>query len=91
MKVAFDVDGTLLNYDRTPNFKVIRFFQQFESFGCEMYIWSGGGIGYAEQVMRNLGLKAKIMEKGSFQADIAVDDQRVALGKVNICVTEEIL
>lgn len=91
--VAFDVDGTLIYQDTNPaagrkedypREEVVQLFKSLEAIGCEMYIWSGGGIPYARQWARLLGLKATIVAKGSFVPDIAIDDQEVKLGKVNI-------
>lgn len=77
-KVAFDVDGTLITQDVTgtdsPRYHVIRLFQLFQLFNCEMHIWSGGGIDYATRWAEKLGLDAKIVEKFSFEPDIIVDD-----------------
>ena len=74
-KVAFDCDGTLWDYDRKPRHEIIDLFRAFEALGCHMIIWSGGGIGYAEQAARNLGLKAQVVVKGSVQVDISFDDE----------------
>lgn len=64
MKVAFDVDGTLIYPDSdTPRYEVIALFKSLESFGCDMYIWSGGGINYAQRWSEKLGLKATIKPK----------------------------
>jgi len=85
--IAFDVDGTLIGLQRDiPRYKIIQLFLTFESLGYEMYIWSGGGLDYAEHWSEKLGLKAKIVAKGSFIPDIAFDDEEVKLGKVNIKV-----
>ena len=90
MKVAFDVDGTLIHQvgqkEDTPRYEVIDLFHRLESFGCEMYIWSGGGFDYAERWRDKLGLKATIAVKGSFKPDMAVDDLDVELGLVNLKV-----
>lgn len=56
------------------------------ALGCDMYIWSGGGIDYAENWARKLGLEAKIVEKGSFKPDLAFDDMETALAAVDIRV-----
>lgn len=98
LRIAFDVDGTLI-YDGNPKFKVngdpmcdtprydvIDLFFMFENLGCELFIWSGGGVEYAERWRNKLGLSAQVVEKGSFLPDIAVDDMDVTLGKVNIKV-----
>lgn len=88
--VAFDVDGTLIEQigekEDTPRYHVIQLFKLFESLGCEMIIWSGGGVDYADRWAQKLGLDAKIIEKGSIKVDIAFDDMQVNLGKVNVVV-----
>jgi len=90
--VAFDVDGTLIEYDDTPRYDVIAFFKQFEQWGCEMIIWSGGGVDYAKHWAEKLGLEAKIIEKWSIKPDIAIDDfpngvpWEKPIAKANICV-----
>jgi len=88
--ICFDVDGTLIQqvgeFEDTPRYEIIKLFHFFENLGNEMYIWSGGGVSYAERWSQKLGLKAKIVEKGSFKPDIAIDDMNVNLGKVNIRV-----
>lgn len=88
--VAFDVDGTLIHQvgqkEDTPRYEVIALFKQFEKFKCEMVIWSGGGIDYAARWRDKLGLNARVVAKGSFQPDIAIDDYEVTLGKVNLTV-----
>ena len=90
MFIAFDVDGTLIHQvgeaEDTPRYDVIQTFHFFESLGYSMFIWSGGGVDYAERWSQKLGLKATIVEKGSFKPDIAFDDMNVNLGIVNIRV-----
>jgi hypothetical protein len=90
MEVAFDVDGTLIHQgwvkEDTPRYDVIQFFHLFKSFECDMYIWSGGGLDYARRWRDKLGLEAEVIEKGSFRPDIAVDDEKVKLGVVNLRV-----
>jgi predicted HAD superfamily phosphohydrolase YqeG len=90
LKVAFDVDGTLIHQigerEDTPRYEIIDLFKKFESLGCVMYIWSGGGEDYAARWRDKLGLSAVVVAKGSFQPDIAVDDMDVTLGKVNLKV-----
>jgi len=74
MKVAFDVDYTLIGEQYEPLYDNIWLFQWFQRHGCDMIIWSGGGVDYAAQWARKLGLKARIIEKCSEEVDIAVDD-----------------
>lgn len=84
--VCFDVDGTLITLDNKPNYKMIYLFHALQALGCEMYIWSGGGLDYARQISDKLGLYAKIIEKGSMVPQLAIDDQDVQLGKANLCI-----
>jgi hydroxymethylpyrimidine pyrophosphatase-like HAD family hydrolase len=98
--VAFDIDGTLIHQvgvnEDTPRYDVVQLYKLLEGFGCEMYVWSGGGIDYARRWRDKLGLmSAKVVMKGSFQPDIAIDDMDLdfrqvegSLGKVNIQVKE---
>lgn len=97
VKVAFDVDSTLILPDKEggdiPNYPVIAVFNSLQALGCQMFIWSGGGLQYAKRWAEKLGLKATIVEKGSFQPDLAFDDMDLdfrkserSLGLVNIQV-----
>ena len=72
-----------------PLYENIQLFKMFEALGCRMIICSGGGIDYAERWAQKLGLKALIIGKGSIQVDIAFDDEKVNLEKVNIKVHEK--
>ncbi len=94
MKIAFDVDDTLIvpaNINKfktdTPNYETIAIFKWFEKQGYEMVIWSGGGVDYAKMWADKLGLKAEILPKtATFDVGIAFDDCDVELGKVNVKV-----
>ena len=92
--VAFDVDGTLINEaDDSPRYEVIALFRAFESLGCIMVIWSGGGVPYAQRWSEKLGLKALILAKASICADVAFDDYpggENVLGKTVICVGNQL-
>lgn len=92
MKIAFDVDDTLIvpsvvtgNRD-VPSYDTISIFHWFEAQGADMIIWSGSGIDWASTWAEKLGLKARIIVKGSELVDIAFDDEEVELAKVNIQV-----
>ena len=89
--VAFDVDGTLIktgrDYPDVPRYDVIDILRRFQKMSdVEVFIWSGGGIPYAQHWADKLGLYCPVVAKGSFQPDIAFDDEQVLLGKVNIQV-----
>ena len=100
MKIAFDVDDTLivprivtgLDVD-TPNYDNIAIFNWFRLQGAYMIIWSGGGKDYAEMWAKKLGLRAdeyrdKSTNEESFDEsiDICFDDCDVKLAKVNVKV-----
>ena len=100
IKVTFDVDGTLIyqsgEKEYLPKQKIIDLFKALEAVGCEMYIWSGHGVDYAKEWSKKLGLQAKVVEKGSFTPDLAIDDLdedfrkiEKSLGIVNIQVDGE--
>ena len=96
LNIFFDVDGTLIwpegipnELPDTPRYEVIQLFHAFERLGCRMFIWSGGGCDYAIRWRDRLGLKASVITKGAVDPDIidiAVDDEEVKLGIVNIKV-----
>lgn len=92
MTIAFDIDGTLVNLDDTPNEKVIALLRWFFENGDRVIVWSGGGEGYARQWANKFDLPyyralAKNKENArEWDVDIAVDDEFVKLGKVNIKV-----
>ena len=93
MKIAFDVDGTLIRKSATgddvPRYEIIILLALFSDNQHEVYVWSGSGVDYAERWCEKLGLKReifKIVAKGSFVPDVAIDDEEVELGKTNIKV-----
>jgi len=94
MKVAFDVDDTLLipsvatGLDRdTPNYENIAIFRWFQAQGHYMIIWSGSGLDWARTWAEKLGLEAEVrVKEKSLDVDIAFDDCEVDLAKVNIRV-----
>jgi len=94
MKIAFDVDDTLLvpsvaGFARdTPNYETIALFKWFQAQGNHMIIWSGSGIDWAKTWSEKLGLDADefpVKEKRG-DVDIAFDDCDVDLAKVNVKV-----
>lgn len=94
MKIAFDVDDTLIipsvvtgNID-IPNFETIAVYRWFQAQGNYMIIWSGSGIDWATSWSEKLGLKPDEIRRKqkSEDVDIAFDDCEVDLGKVNVRV-----
>lgn len=109
MRVAFDVDGTLINKDEegrdVPRLDVLNLFSMFHKFKCDIYLWSGGGTQYAQQWAHKLGIgrQVTVIPKENISVcsahlkltkdcpacyfiDIAVDDQEVNLGRLNMRV-----
>ena len=94
--VAFDVDGTLIGQtykdEDTPKYENISLLHWFQSQGHTIIVWSGCGFEYAERWAQKLGLGDIIIAEKSIEeakrlgVDIAVDDEDVKLGKVNIKV-----
>lgn len=95
MKIAFDVDDTLivpsvvtgLGLD-TPNYDIINLYRWFQDQGHYMVIWSGSGIDWATRWAEKLGLKPNEIRQKGFGADIDIcfDDCDVQLAKVNVKV-----
>jgi hypothetical protein len=95
MKIAFDVDDTLIipavatnMPSDTPNYDVIAILKWFQKQGHTIIVWSGGGVDYAKRWAEKLALEPceiRIKEK-SPDIDIAFDDCMVDLAKVNIKV-----
>jgi len=79
LKIAFDIDRCLISIKDTPNYNNIDLLWWFaRSTDFEIYVWSGGGIDYAQRWIEKLGLThcgIKIIEKGSIPMDIVVDDE----------------
>ena len=64
MKVAFDIDDTLLvpsvvfGYGMdTPNYDTIAIYKWFQAQGNEMILWSGSGTDWAETWGNKFGLQ----------------------------------
>lgn len=94
MKIAFDVDDTLLvpsvasGFGRdTPNYEVIAVYRWFQAQGHTMIIWSGSGVDWAKTWAEKFGLTADdFPAKGAYPVDIAFDDCDVNLGTINVRV-----
>ena len=93
MKIAFDVDDTLIipsvvtgNRD-TPNYDVIAIYRWFQAQGHEMFIWSGSGMDWAESWNEKLGLQGTVIVKQfNPEIDLCFDDCDVLLATMNIKV-----
>ena len=87
--VAFDVDGCLLSaIDDRPLEDVRTLLVTLHTLGCHVVLWSGGGELHARMAARRAGVAHAVdgyAAKGAgLVPDIAVDDQPVTLGRVNI-------
>jgi phosphoserine phosphatase len=78
--VAFDVDGTLIDIDNKPREEIIALYRAFQNLGFEMWVWSGGGVGYAEFHAQRLGLKPdRVFAKDDkLKPHLAIDDAKDA-------------
>lgn len=99
MKVAFDVDGTLIHAgwefkgEAVPRTKVLDKIREHCANGDEIWIWSGGGKDYAESIARRIKLEemqgikiAGYLSKvmNDGSFDLAYDDEVVSLAEKNI-------
>ena len=94
LSVAFDVDDTLLIPSVVtgagvdlPNHANIAILRWFKKNGHDVYVWSGGGVPYAERWVRELKLGVPVIPKEvNPNIDICFDDCDVLLAKVNVKV-----
>lgn len=93
MRIAFDVDDTLIQKDLSgrdvPRYEVIELLRWFVRQKHQVFVWSGGGVEYAKQVAERLGLPlgvSVLIKDDQNNIDISVDDMDVELAKVNIKV-----
>lgn len=100
MKVAFDIDDTMIipsvvTGDRdVPNYDTIAVYRWFQAQGCEMILWSGSGVDWAQTWGEKLGLQPfkvlpKTLESTLSEGiiDLSFDDCKdVKLAQVNVQV-----
>jgi hypothetical protein len=97
LTVAFDVDGCLRSRadgDPVACEKVRTLLVLLAQFGnVDIRVWSGSGELYARQVAREIGIAPYVdaysAKSGATMPDIAVDDEDVNLGRVNLKVSDE--
>lgn len=90
--IGCDVDGTLINFDNTPNYQMIDILRNLKSLGCQIVISSGGGKDYAKHWIDKLGLEEEleavvVEKKKNDKIDIFFDDEMVDIGRINIKIT----
>lgn len=72
MKIAFDVQGTLIGFDSK---KVVALFKWFQQQGHEMYVWSYGGRSMARDAIAQLGLGSDVKPMAKYgQCDVSFDE-----------------
>lgn len=101
MRIAFDVDDTLWKINvkhrrQEPDYDLIQVMRWFISNGDEVFVWSAGGIDYAQTIVDKLGFTdfVKVIPKGAYgdksnpyNIDITFDDDpSEQIGKVNVVV-----
>ena len=88
LKVAFDVDLTLIDESDRPIYQNLAVLTWFIDRGFDVLVWSGGGVSYAEMWVRRLGFEdiVRVVEKGGEEVDIAFDDEAADLGTVTVMV-----
>ncbi len=98
MKIAFDIDDTILipsvvgpngvSGDNVPHYEVIEVLRFFQNQGHEIILWSGSGVDWAKRWGEKFGLEPFTvrMKEKSPDIDIAFDDCEVDLAKVNVRV-----
>lgn len=102
IKIAFDVDGTLVNHDTanktiSANERIRSLLITLASFkNVKIIVWSGSGELWARQAASAIGIDkyvdryASKTDHKSLNIDIAIDDiQDTAIGKINLIVREK--
>lgn len=92
MKIAFDCDGTLRDYDDKPKEVIVNMLKLLSEAGHHIIVWSGGGKDYAQSVCRACGIVDYVTECRSKvergDVDVAFDDENVGLALTNIQVVK---
>jgi len=87
MIAAFDVDGTLIDFEGNPRPEIVNLYRWFEQHGYEMVVWSHAGVQHAKETCAKLGLTpSKTLHKNMWGGnqiypDVAVDDLDLRIGK----------
>ena len=99
MKIAFDVDDTLYRIrirniggrpvqDQVPDLDLIRVLRWFHQNGDLIFVWSTGGVRYAQRIVEKFGLTGLVTvipkhDDPMNRMDLVFDDEPVNLGLVN--------
>jgi len=72
MKIAFDIDDTIWKVDRkhkrqVPDYDLIQVLRWFANNGDDVFVWSAGGLDYAQTIVDKLGFTdiVKVIPKNS--------------------------
>ena len=92
MIIGIDIDGCLIDKDDKPRKEIIALLKALSN-GNVLILWSGGGADYAKMWARRLKI-ADIIDnyfhktdpRIQGKVDLAIDDQKVKLGKLNLKV-----
>ncbi len=90
--ICFDVDGTIYGSpflhkgEPVLNLKTVQIMELLHSHirNCKIYVWSGGGKEYAEQIVNKFGLE-RWVDKCFGKADY----DEIIDGKVDLCFDDE--
>ena len=85
------------NFRQVPDYDLIAVLRWFANNGDEVFVWSAGGVDYAQTIVDRLGLtslvtvipkisSAKQLQKRYEGMDIAFDDCETNLAKVDVRV-----
>ena len=80
LRVAFDVDGTLIDDQDNPRWEVIDLLRALHACGATIGIWSGGGADYARHWKERLNLREFVSWQAAKDSalapvlDLVVDD-----------------
>ena len=91
-RIAFDVDGTLIKKTANgdvPRYEIIQMLRTLVAAGHIVFVWSGGGVDYAESWARKLGLLPDvrvIAKSSSYGIQLAFDDEDLTIAEVTVRV-----
>ena len=97
MKIAFDVDGTLVTFKDVPRWDIIELLKTLSKYHT-VIVWSGGGKDYAEMWVRKLFLDEFVSSchtkpiadiKDNFFFD--GKEKPLEKGEVDICFDDELV
>ena len=84
-------------YRQVPDYEIIQVLKWFYDNDHEVYVWSAGGLDYAQTIVDKLGLTemVTVIPKQNYDAkeiidiDIAFDDMDTNLAKVDVKVKRD--